>query len=214
MIIPIQWRPKYIEGFEGLYGVVRAGFVYSFYSWIFLNAETTKTGYKRVRLYKKGEKPRLYSVHRLVALAFIPNPNNYPVINHKIDDFEHRSDNRVENLEWCTYKYNTLYSSHKWTGENHPLYGKQHTEETKKKISEKAIGRHHTEESKKKMSEHRKGADNGNAKKMRCIELNKVFDTIEDALKFINRSYTSLNRAIKRGGTCGGYHWKYEEDCK
>lgn len=45
-------------------------------------------------------------VHRLVAEAFIPNPNNYPIINH-ID--ENTQNNCVENLEWCTHSYNALY---------------------------------------------------------------------------------------------------------
>lgn len=48
-------------------------------------------------------------VHRLIALAFIPNPNNYPVVNHKD---ENTSNNFVSNLEWCTQKYNTNYGTH------------------------------------------------------------------------------------------------------
>lgn len=47
-------------------------------------------------------------VHRLVAMAFIPNPNNLPIINHKD---ENPSNNHVDNLEWCTVKYNTNYGT-------------------------------------------------------------------------------------------------------
>lgn len=58
-----------------------------------------------VTLYKDGSAHRLL-VHRLVAKAFIPNPNNYPQINHKDED---STNNHVENLEWCTAKYNINY---------------------------------------------------------------------------------------------------------
>lgn len=47
-------------------------------------------------------------VHRIVAMAFLDNPNNYPIINHKD---ENPSNNHVDNLEWCTYKYNTNYGT-------------------------------------------------------------------------------------------------------
>ena len=64
-------------------------------------------GYKKTSLYKNGkEYQRL--VHRLVAEAFIPNPNNYDEINHINED---KSDNRVENLEWCTTSYNINYGT-------------------------------------------------------------------------------------------------------
>ena len=58
-------------------------------------------GYLKVSL---GGKNRM--IHRLVALAFLPNPNNYPFINHKDED---KKNNSVENLEWCTAKYNINY---------------------------------------------------------------------------------------------------------
>ena len=67
---------------------------------------TLRGGYARIRIYNSRNKFKTYQVHRLVAEAFLPNPNNYPIINHK--DFN-RSNNRVDNLEWCSYSYNRLY---------------------------------------------------------------------------------------------------------
>lgn len=66
-----------------------------------------KHGYPTYRLTKDG---KLYTclIHRLVALTFIPNPLNLPIINHKD---ENRANNNIENLEWCTYKYNSNYGT-------------------------------------------------------------------------------------------------------
>lgn len=70
-----------------------------------LTLRTDKSGYKYVNLYRKGH---MYSVkvHRLVATAFVPNPDNLPVINH-ID--ENKANNSCSNLEWCTQKQNMNY---------------------------------------------------------------------------------------------------------
>lgn len=68
-----------------------------------------RDGYLQVRL-SHHNKQKTFKVHRLVAQAFIPNPNNYPQVNHKNGI---KSDNRVENLEWCDGKYNVNYSHSK-----------------------------------------------------------------------------------------------------
>lgn len=65
-------------------------------------------GYLQVHLCKNG-KYKAFLVHRLVAQVFIPNPLNLPCVNHRD---ENPSNNHVENLEWCTYKYNTNYGTH------------------------------------------------------------------------------------------------------
>lgn len=67
---------------------------------------TCHNGYKHIAL-SVYDNSKAFSVHRLVAEAFIPNPNNYPFVNHKN---EIRDDNRAENLEWCTQDYNAKYS--------------------------------------------------------------------------------------------------------
>lgn len=64
-------------------------------------------GYNRITLCKDG-KVKYILIHRLVALAFIPNPDNLPIINHKD---ENPSNNNVENLEWCSIKYNNTYGT-------------------------------------------------------------------------------------------------------
>ena len=65
------------------------------------------TGYPQVNLWVNG-KSRPFCIHRLIAEAFIPNPNNYPCVNHIDED---RSNSVLGNLEWCTYKYNCTYGS-------------------------------------------------------------------------------------------------------
>lgn len=70
-----------------------------------LSQSNDKDGYKCVRL--NTDKSYSVRVHRLVAMAFLENPDNLPVVNHKN---EIKYDNRVENLEWCTVRYNARYS--------------------------------------------------------------------------------------------------------
>ena len=64
-------------------------------------------GYLKVRLCN-GEKSKTFNLHRLVAEAFIPNPNNYKEVNHKD---ENKTNNVVTNLEWCDKKYNQNYGT-------------------------------------------------------------------------------------------------------
>ena len=68
----------------------------------FLNGMTNADGYKQLNFRPQGQ--GVPYIHRLIARAFVPNPQNLPVINHKNGI---RDDNRAANLEWCTNKYNT-----------------------------------------------------------------------------------------------------------
>lgn len=71
--------------------------------------QKTDHGYKTVMVYAGGKHSgKNMRVHRLVALAFISNPENLPFINHKD---ENRTNNRPENLEWCTHEYNVNYGT-------------------------------------------------------------------------------------------------------
>lgn len=109
-----KWRD--IEGYEGLYQVSNMGRVRSLdrkdaqghhRKGILRKQRKDRDGYLHVTLGRDGKKT-IYQVHRLVAAAFISNPNRYPVINHKD---ENPSNNRVENLEWCTVLYNNRYGA-------------------------------------------------------------------------------------------------------
>lgn len=71
-----------------------------------LTPATMKNGYLRVEMSKNGNH-KLNLVHRMVAIAFISNPNNYKEINHINCD---KKDNRVENLEWCSSSYNKIHA--------------------------------------------------------------------------------------------------------
>lgn len=100
-----QWRD--VVGYEGLYRVSNYGNVFSVRKDRLLKTETTNKGYLRVCLRKDGKEKHL-KVHRLVANAFIPNPNNYPQVNHKD---EVKTNNCAFNLEWCTNDYNAHYGT-------------------------------------------------------------------------------------------------------
>ena len=90
-----------IAGFDGMYLINNVGDVYSKKVGRFLKGNMRK-GYRGVKL---GD--TWYSVHRLVAQTFIPNPNNLPQVNHKNGN---KLDNSVNNLEWCSLSYNIKHA--------------------------------------------------------------------------------------------------------
>lgn len=123
--------------------------------------------YDSVILSKRPDKR--YYVHRLVATAFIPNPENKRDVNHKNGNTK---DNRVENLEWTTHKENA-----------------QHARDV--------LGLYKNQP---------------NAKKVFCVELNKAFDSMCEACRFLgdySKKGGGIGDAIKTGRKAKGYHWRY-----
>lgn len=98
-----EW--KEINGFPN-YRISNLGNVYNINSNEYIKP-FNNNGYKRVNLYYNRKQKSIY-VHRLVAEAFLDNFNNCRVINHKDED---KTNNSVENLEWCTFEYNINYGT-------------------------------------------------------------------------------------------------------
>ena len=112
-----EW--KSIIRFES-YKVSRKGNVINHYGKL-LSQCPNKKGYMRVWLNNDNIKSKQFFVHRLVAEAFIPNPNDYPTINHKD---KNTANNFAENLEWCDDTYNKRYSQARQVIQ-YDIYGNQ-----------------------------------------------------------------------------------------
>lgn len=206
MLLPKRiWKD--IPGYEGLYQVSNTGQVRSLNyrrtgKKQILKPGYTKDGYETVNLNKEGSY-KTYKVHRLVAMAFISNPNNYPVVNH-ID--ENKTNNAVWNLEYCTREYNNNY------GTRNERISKAHT------------GKPLTEEHKKRMRENHadfKGKNHPMYGKGKAIlmftkegEFIRRFDSVADANEYLGKDRRNDNIGMCGRGTTKtayGYIWKYEE---
>ena len=159
-----------------------------------------KHGYVCVNLYKDGKLKHLL-LHRLLALAFIPNPENKPCIDHINTD---RTDNRIENLRWATQKEN----------HNNPLSLINHANASR--------GRVVSEEQKKRQSEKMKGRFKGVRKfSKKIIQLTldgnfvREWDSIKDAADSFGVSSSAIWNCLN--GKCQvksikGFIWKYKKE--
>lgn len=220
-----EWRA--VKNYEGLYEVSNTGKIKTLnYNRTgkerLLKQQSNYKGYKIIML-RKDNKVKKFKVHRLVAEAFIPNPENKPCVDH-INTI--RDDNRVENLRWVTHKENQnneltkekMSESHKGEklsketkekmseshkNENHPMYGKHHSEETKHAMSESHKGKVFTEEHKNKIGK-------SNSKMVYCIELDKIFESTTEASRELGIQQQGISCCcLGKRKTAGGYHWKY-----
>ena len=151
---------KDIKGYEGYYQISSFGRVRGLDRYV-------KQGDRTIMLKSKILKPRYdsgkylrviltknaiakgFSIHRLVAQHFIPNPDNLPEVNHKD---ENKENNNVDNLEWCTSKYNTNYGT-RTERASKTATGKIISDSTRKKLSEAMKRRKITDETRKKLSD-------------------------------------------------------------
>ena len=197
---------KDVQGYEGLYQVSNLGSIKSLGRFVdklkchywqeekILKLRKRVDGYLNVILSKKG-KTKTFSVHRLVAMTFISNPENKPEVDH-INAI--KTDNSVNNLRWASHKENMnnsltiAFLSISKLGENNPLYGKKLSEETKRKISDRLSGK-----------------NSPKAHKVKNIDTNEIFNTVKEASIKYNVSFSAIVHAIKRKGKCSGCKWEY-----
>lgn len=176
----IEWGK--VEGFSK-YIVSDTGVVKNETTGHIFKNRLLSNGYYHVSLRDDSGVPKHCIVHRLVAKAFIPNPENKAQVNHKNGN---KLDNRVENLEWMTEKENT----------RHYLT---------------VLGGHAmTEETRKKLIESRKRRPFVYKKKVIRLEDGKKYDSMNDAAADVGITHTGIYLACTgRQNTAGGYHWDY-----
>ena len=222
---------KDIQDYEGLYAITEDGQVWSYRSKKFL-VQQIKKGYYNVHLSKDG-KARYIAVHRLVALAYVPNPHplEWNIVNHKD---ENPLNNHKDNLEWCDNKYNDNYGNRNLknsisnrnsnrqgteikcveTGIIYPSFSEASRQtgiyakgiaRTCKGLQEKCGGFHweYTGNKFHSLLE---------AKPVQCVETNLIYDNASQAEKDTLIPASNILKVCKsERQTAGNFHWKFAD---
>lgn len=193
---------KEIEGFDGHYFIKEDGTVISVAKGVekVLTQHDNGFGYMTVNLWK-GNKGHMRYVHRLVAEAFLDNPNHYKYVDH-INTI--KDDNRVENLRWVTAKlnyHNPITKEKMRIARSDPEY--------KKKMAERMSGENNPAYTHREKNNFVK--NNPQAKKpIICEETGVIYDSACDAYKETGICRATINKCCNNKQiTAGGYHWKY-----
>jgi len=183
---------KAIEGYEGYYEISNLGRVKSLKRQV-----KTAVGYRtvteRILIYqlsygyprvvlRRENTDKSFVIHRLIALAFIPNPNSFPIINH-INGV--RNDYRIENLEWCTYSHNTKHAFETGLHDINPIIKMGKENAIKMRIKVRQL-------------------------KKKTKESIKIYDSISDASLQTDIPISNIVEVCKgRRKSAGGYSWEY-----
>jgi hypothetical protein len=206
-VVEVEWKP--VVGYEDDYEVSTTGQVRNKHG-IILRPGIKKgsaTCYKTVSLSRNGVQTTK-SIHRLVAQAFIPNPDNLPMVNHKDED---GTNNFVGNLEWCTREYNTNYGTAKERRAER-IRGVPHTKEHNKKIANKLKAYFQTNKSAAKG----RRLENGKAVILMDIDGFEIrFATIHDAALYVKGNYRNISACCNgKRKTAYGFTWKWDGERK